>query len=83
MPGTRLNFDKPEDKCLFLVNRIGILKQIPCPFPASSKMTIENLRAGIPAYVDKVESDKQGNLVYVIKGEYYSYDMFELRDVAY
>lgn len=63
---------------ILLVNQVGILRILYCPFRVKCNQQIGALQPGMTVWVEKVGMDDAGILIYFIMGRPYYYWAFEI-----
>ena len=65
-----------DSNSILLVNQIGVLKRLYCPFRVKSIVAIGIIKPEMWLWVEQVAASTEDQLVYIILGEQYSHNLF-------
>ena len=67
-----------DPNSILLVNGIGEMRKLYCPFQVMALEDVQKLKKGVVIWVDQVATNDKDQLLYVIFANHYKYKYFKI-----
>ncbi|SEP49232.1 hypothetical protein SAMN05660816_06922 [Niastella yeongjuensis] len=68
-----------DNNSILLINHVGLLRKLFCPFMVRCRVEYDNLKPGMQVWVEEVAVNAKDELLYSVLGKFYSYNLFEIK----
>ena len=68
-----------DNNSILLINHVGVLRKLFCPFRAHCRDEYDNLKPGMQVWKEEVAVNAKDELLYSVLARFYPYHLFEIK----